>query len=79
MLKLPGMWSAPPRIVENHSLPLRHVVLPNMDVFSSSNTYIQVLERNGSVAVQSRNLGGQIMPLSEDTLRQAGAKTFTKR
>ncbi|HPU35660.1 MAG TPA: HAMP domain-containing sensor histidine kinase [Bacillota bacterium] len=59
------------RIVENHSLPLRHVVLPNMDVFSSSNTYIQVLERNGSVAVQSRNLGGQIMPLSEDTLRQA--------
>ena len=59
------------RIVENNIFPLRQVVLPNMDVFASPNTYIQVLERNGNVAVQSGNLAGQSMPLSEDTLRQA--------
>jgi signal transduction histidine kinase len=60
------------RIVENYSLPLRQVVLPNMNVFASPDIYIQVLERNGSVAVQSGNLAGQNMPLSEETLRQAG-------
>ena len=59
------------KIVGNYSVPLRQVVLPNMDVFASPNTYIQVLEQNGNVAVQSGNLAGQIMPLSEETLRQA--------
>jgi len=51
---------------------LRQVVLPNVDVFATPNTYIQVVDRNGTVAAQSNNLGGQIMPLSEETLRRAG-------
>lgn len=50
---------------------LRQVVLPNVDVFATPNTYIQVVDRNGTVAAQSNNLGGQIMPLSEETLRRA--------
>lgn len=49
---------------------LHQVVLPNVDVFATPNTYIQVVDsRSGAVAVQSGNLGGQSMPLSEETLR----------
>ncbi len=51
---------------------LRQVVLPDVDVFATPNTYIQVVDRNGTVAAQSNNLGGQIIPLSEETLRRAG-------
>jgi two-component system OmpR family sensor kinase len=57
--------------------PLRHVVLPNVDVFATPNTYIQVVDRYGIVATQSINLGGQSMPLSEETLRKvAGGSSF---
>ena len=52
---------------------LRQVVLPDVDVFATPNTYIQVVDRNGTVAAQSNNLGGQIMPLSEETLRRAAS------
>lgn len=58
------------KIVGGYPLPLRQVVLPNIDVFATPNTYIQVVDRNGVVAAQSVNLGGQSMPLSEETLRQ---------
>lgn len=56
------------KIVE--TLSLRQLVLPNFDVFATPNTYIQVVDRHGLVAGQSVNLGGQSMPLSEETLRQ---------
>jgi len=49
---------------------LRQVVLPDVDVFATPNTYIQVVDSSGSLAAQSVNLGGQSMPLSEETLRQ---------
>jgi len=58
------------KIVGGGVLPLRHVVLPDVDVFAAPNTYIQVVDRTGAVAAQSDNLGGQAMPLSEETLRQ---------
>lgn len=58
------------KIVGKFPLPLRQVVLPDVDVFATPNTYIQVVDRTGMVAAQSDNLGGQIMPLSEETLRQ---------
>lgn len=55
--------------------PLRHVVLPNVDVFAAPNTYIQVLDRYGVVVAQSLNLGGQSMPLTEGTLHQVARGT----
>ncbi|MCL6634230.1 MAG: HAMP domain-containing histidine kinase [Peptococcaceae bacterium] len=58
------------RIVGGFPLPLRQVVLPDVDVFATPNTYIQVVDRNGVVAALSDNLGGQVMPLSEETLQQ---------
>lgn len=59
------------KIIGSFPLPLRQVILPDVDVFATPNTYIQVVDRNGSVAAQSNNLGGQIIPLSEETLRRA--------
>jgi signal transduction histidine kinase len=50
-------------------LPLR-VVLPDVDVFATPNTYIQAVDRTGILAAQSENLGGQSMPLSEETLHK---------
>lgn len=65
------------KIVGGYPLPLRQVALPNIDVFATPNTFIQVVDKNGMVAAQSGNLGGQSMPLSEDTLRKvAGGGDF---
>ncbi len=51
--------------------PLREIILPNVDVFSSPDTYLQVVDPEGRLAAHSRNLGGRLLPLSESTLRKA--------
>ncbi|BAF58632.1 signal transduction histidine kinase [Pelotomaculum thermopropionicum SI] len=57
-------------IVGRFPAPLRQVVIPDVDVFANPNTYIQVVDRSGVVAARSDNLGGQVIPLSEETLRE---------
>jgi hypothetical protein len=51
------------KIVGPHSL--RQVVLPNLDVFATPSTYIQVIDRYGTIVAQSVNLGRQSMPIHE--------------
>ncbi|MHB1043933.1 MAG: sensor histidine kinase [Eubacteriales bacterium] len=58
------------KITGNYPLPLRIVSLPDIDVFSTPDTYLQVVDRSGRVAAESGNLGRQSIPLSEDTLRR---------
>jgi len=50
---------------------LREIVLPNVDVFSTPDTYLQVVDTRGRVVSRSNNLGGQYLPLGEYTLRLA--------
>ncbi|MFZ5644857.1 MAG: sensor histidine kinase [Bacillota bacterium] len=50
---------------------LRQIILPDMDVFSSPGTYVQVVDAGGKVWSRSGNLGPQYLPLSEETLRKA--------
>jgi len=50
---------------------LREVVLPNVDVFSTPDTYLQVVDTRGRVISRSNNLGEQYLPLGEYTLRLA--------
>jgi signal transduction histidine kinase len=52
---------------------LQQVVLPNVDVFSSPGTYLQVVDTGGRVFSRSKNMGPQILPMSEDTLKNAAA------
>ena len=52
-------------------LPLRAIVLPDIDVFSTPDTYLQVVDRSGGISTYSSNLGRQRLPLSEETLRKA--------
>jgi two-component system OmpR family sensor kinase len=59
------------KIVGPHSL--RQVVLPNLDVFATPSTYIQVIDRYGTIVAQSVNLGRQSMPIHEETLNKAAA------
>jgi len=61
------------RIMGSYPMPLRQVELPALDVFATPNTYIQVVDQEGSIVAQSENLGGQIMPLGEETLWQIDA------
>jgi len=50
---------------------LREVVLPNVDVFATPDTYLQVVDTRGRVVSRSNNLGEQYLPLGEYTLRLA--------
>jgi signal transduction histidine kinase len=50
---------------------LREIILPDVDVFSSPDTYIQVVDAEGRLVTHSRNLGVQLLPLSESTLASA--------
>lgn len=52
---------------------LKQVILPDVDVFSSPGTYLQVLDAGGRLFARSGNLGMQFLPMSEDTLRVAAA------
>ncbi|KAF1085425.1 Signal transduction histidine-protein kinase ArlS [Sporotomaculum syntrophicum] len=50
---------------------LRELVLPDVDVFATPDTYLQVVDSRGNVVSRSSNLGGQYLPLGEYTLRRA--------
>jgi len=61
------------KILGKFPMPLRQVELPELDVFATPNTFIQVVDQEGTVVAQSDNLGGQIMPLGEKTLGEIDA------
>lgn len=59
--------------VENFpfGLPLRtHLVLPDMDIFSSSNTFLQVIDTNGRIVDRSESLGNNTLPISQRILNK---------
>ncbi|MCL6612091.1 MAG: HAMP domain-containing protein [Peptococcaceae bacterium] len=56
---------------------LHQIILPDVDVFSSPGTYLQVVDTGGRLVARSGNLGPQSLPMSEDTLRTAaGGRGF---
>ncbi len=58
-------------VVGEYPFPLNQVVLPNVDVFASPDTYLQVVSEDGEIAARSTNLGHQVLPLSRETLLYA--------
>ncbi|GAW92061.1 sensor histidine kinase [Calderihabitans maritimus] len=65
------------RVVGHFPLPLRKIVLPDVDVFAAPDTYLQIVDNTGEVMTRSRNLGSRVLPLGEKTLRLAAeAETF---
>lgn len=59
--------------ISRSSIDLRQIILPDVDVFSSPGTYLQVVDSGGRLVARSDNLGLKFLPLSEDTLRLAAA------
>ncbi|SFR07156.1 ATP-binding protein [Desulfoscipio geothermicus] len=57
--------------IEGAPLPLREIILPDVDVFASPDTYLQAVDVRGRVVARSDNLGGQYLPLGEYTLQSA--------
>ncbi|HEX3032520.1 MAG TPA: ATP-binding protein, partial [Bacillota bacterium] len=58
-------------VVGEYRFPLSQVVLPDVDVFATPDTYLQVVKENGEIAARSNNLGSQVLPLSRETLLYA--------
>ncbi|MHB1167516.1 MAG: sensor histidine kinase [Carboxydocellales bacterium] len=58
-------------VVGDYPFPLSQVILPNVDVFATPDTYLQVVNENGEVIARSDNLGNQVLPLSRQTLLYA--------
>ncbi|MGB9661060.1 MAG: sensor histidine kinase [Moorellaceae bacterium] len=57
--------------VGSRFLTQQAIVLPDVNVFSSPDTFIQVVDFEGTVVARSRNLGGQFLPVSQETLSLA--------
>jgi signal transduction histidine kinase len=51
-----------------------HLVLPNIDAFTSLDTYIQVLDASGKLVDKSTNLGAASLPVSPASLQTARLK-----
>lgn len=52
-------------------LPLRtQLVLPDMDIFSSSNTFLQVIDTKGRIVDRSESLGNNTLPISQRILER---------
>ncbi|MCL5935321.1 MAG: HAMP domain-containing histidine kinase [Firmicutes bacterium] len=58
-------------VVGEFPFPLSQVILPNVDVFASPDTYLQVVNDHGEILARSNNLGNQVLPLSRQTLLYA--------
>ena len=58
-------------IVGPFAFPLQQIILPDIDVFASPNTYLQVIDAGGAVRTSSRNLGRQAFPLGISTMEKA--------
>ncbi|MCL4441113.1 MAG: HAMP domain-containing histidine kinase, partial [Firmicutes bacterium] len=59
--------------ISRSAFELDKVILPDVDVFSSPGTYLQVVDAGGKIVSRSGNMGPQFLPMSEDTLRMAAA------
>jgi len=55
-------------VVGHYPFPLQQIVLPEMNAFSSPDTYLQVISREGKVVTRSNNLGNRTLPLSSRIL-----------
>lgn len=45
----------------------RQVELPSVDIFSTADVFVQILDSSGEVVVRSANLGQRLMPLRQDS------------
>ncbi|WP_134698982.1 HAMP domain-containing sensor histidine kinase [Ammoniphilus sp. YIM 78166] len=55
-------------IVDIFPLPIRKLVLPDIDVFSAPELYLQIVNPNGEILSRSESLGEQSLPISYEAL-----------
>ncbi len=58
-------------VIRQSPFSLQEIVLPDINVFATPDTYLQVVNDRGRVIRRSNNLGRQDLPLSEYTLESA--------
>ncbi|MGB9867204.1 MAG: sensor histidine kinase [Bacillota bacterium] len=56
----------------------RPIMIPDVDVFSEADIYVQVMDPQGNVVAKSANLGRQSLPLSPEDLAMALNGSFFK-
>lgn len=57
------------RIVDSFFFPLQEAVLPDVDIFASPNTFIQVVNREGKLIARSASLSRSVLPIHQSTLQ----------
>ncbi|HJV44555.1 MAG TPA: HAMP domain-containing sensor histidine kinase [Bacillota bacterium] len=55
-------------VVDIYPLPMQQLVLPDIDVFSSPEVLLQIVDPRGSVLSRSKSLGGQSLPISQEAI-----------
>jgi len=58
-------------VIRQTPFSLQEIVLPDINVFATPDTYLQVVDTRGLAISRSDNLGRQYLPLSEYTLKSA--------
>jgi len=59
------------RVTESLALPYQAILLPDVDVFSFPNTFIEVVRPDGRVVARSLNLGDAVLPLPPEGVPDA--------
>lgn len=59
------------QIIESFFIPYKELILPNVDVFATPDTFLQILDNKGRIRARSDNLGTRTLPLSRETVSLA--------
>jgi two-component system OmpR family sensor kinase len=63
------------KIVDILPFPMQRLVLPDIDVFSSPEVLLQIVDTQGNVLSRSNSLGGQSMPISQEAIHSISNST----
>ncbi|HHV78228.1 MAG TPA: HAMP domain-containing histidine kinase [Firmicutes bacterium] len=58
------------------ALRAKSIVIPDVDVFSGADVYVQVLDSSGDLVAKSANLGSQSLPITPDILTVGNGSPF---
>jgi len=62
------------RVIDAYPFPMQSLVLPNIDVFSSAEVFLQIVDPHGRVLSRSESLGQYTLPISKKAIAQMNKK-----
>lgn len=62
------------RVIDVYPFPMQSLVLPNIDVFSTAEVFLQIIDPHGVILSRSESLGQHTLPISKQAISQMSKK-----